>query len=159
MILKNKMFYLALIMIFIVSTLSFGEVTKEDVMKLVEKTAEDLKTKNTKAVFDDINAGKHPYKNKDNPAFYVFVYNLDVVVVAHPDASLVGKNLKGKPDVKGKKFRDEIINGAIKKGKGWENYYYQKPGEKRIYKKTTYYLLITAKDGEKYVVCSGMYLK
>ena len=61
--------------------------------------------------------------------------------------------------LKDKKFRDEIISGAIKKGKGWVNYHYQKPGEKGIHKKTTYYLLVKSKDGKKYVVCSGMYLK
>ncbi|OGI08401.1 MAG: hypothetical protein A2Y40_04690 [Candidatus Margulisbacteria bacterium GWF2_35_9] len=87
---------------------------------------------------------------------YVFCYDTDVVITAHPEKPfLVGKSYKGKPDVKGKNFRDEIVQKALD-GSGWVTYYYQKPGETGIFLKTAYGRLAT-KNGKKYIVVSGMY--
>jgi signal transduction histidine kinase len=131
-------------------------VTKEKVMERVKITAEAL-TKNAPGTIAKIIAGEHPYKDKDNAAFYVFVYNEKVEIVAHPKKKLVGKSYKGKPDVRGKKFRDEIVAGALANTTGWVDYSYKKPGEKGIHAKTTYYQLVTGSDGTKYVVCAGKY--
>ena len=61
-------------------------------------------------------------------------------------------------DAKGKNFRDEIVAGAVKDGKGWVEYVYQKPGEEGLYPKTTYFEIATASDGKQYVLCCGKYL-
>ena len=131
-------------------------VTKKMVVKLVEKVSQEI-TKDAPGTFAKIIKAEHPYKNKDNPALYVFVYDTDVKIVAHPKKVLVGKSYKGKPDVKGKKFRDDIVKTGIKSGTGWVDYSYQKPGEKGIHAKTTYLKLVKGSDGNKYVVCAGMY--
>lgn len=88
---------------------------------------------------------------------YVFVYDQDVVMVAHPEKpALVGKSFKGKPDVKGFAFRDAIVETTLSKGESWTDYMYQKPGEAGIHKKTTYCKLSQSED-RKLVVCSGVY--
>lgn len=142
---------------FIFAGMSFAfAVTEQDVIDLVNKTSDDIST-DVQETFEKIINGEHPYKNKDDKAFYVFVYDTQVVIVAHPKKALVGRSYKGKPDVRGKKFRDEIVEGALSNTSGWVDYSYQKPGEKGIHKKKTYYKLVSGSDGNKYVVCSGMY--
>ena len=87
---------------------------------------------------------------------YAFVYDTDVNMLAHPEKpSLVGKNFKGKPDVKGKMFRDDIVATALAGG-GWTEYFYQKPGDSGVFKKKVLSKL-AQKDGKKYVVAVGMY--
>ncbi len=131
-------------------------VTKKMVVNLVEKVSQEI-TKDAPGTFAKIIKAEHPYKNKENPALYVFVYDKNVKIVAHPKKVLVGKSYKGKPDVKGKKFRDDIVNTGLKNGTGWVDYSYQKPGEKGIHAKTTYLKLVKGSDGNKYIVCAGMY--
>lgn len=130
--------------------------TSEEVIAIVDMAVEAMK-KDAPGTIEKINASADPFINKDNPALYVFVYDKEVNMIAHPNKGLVGKNFKGKPDVKGKKFRDEIVDGAIANGKGWVDYAYQKPGATGIFDKTAYYQMVTASDGKEYVVISGKY--
>lgn len=147
----------ALCFLFLFGTAA-AEVTESDVTGLVESTSANL-VKDAAGTIAAIVAAEHPYKNKDNGANYVFVYDTDVTMVAHPKSVLVGKSYKGKPDVRGKKFRDEIVSGALANKTGWVTYSYTKPGEKGIHPKKTYYQMCEGNDGKTYVVCSGMYDK
>lgn len=78
-------------------------------------------------------------------------------MVAHPRADLVGMSVKGKPDVKGKKFRDEMVERALNGEMGWVDYLSQKPGETGIHPKTTFFAKATGSDRKTYVVCAGKY--
>lgn len=131
-------------------------ITEEQVVALVGQTCSDL-GKDAAGTIAQINHGAAPYKNPTNPALYVFVYDPEVTMVAHPRADLVGKNVKGKPDVKGKKFRDEMVERALKGETGWVDYLYQKPGETGIHPKTTYFAKASGSDGKTYIVCAGKY--
>lgn len=131
-------------------------ITEEQVVGLVSQTCSDL-SKDAVGTIAQINKGAAPYKNPANPALYVFIYDPEVTMVAHPRADLVGKSVKGKPDVKGKKFRDEIVERALKGETAWVDYLYQKPGETGIHPKTTYFAKTTGSDGKTYIVCSGKY--
>jgi polar amino acid transport system substrate-binding protein len=131
-------------------------ITKDLVLSLVGQTCADL-AKDAQGTISAINKGLAPYKDSANPTLYVFVYNSEVLMIAHPRAELVGKSMKGKPDIKGKKFRDEIVERALKGETGWEDYLYQKPGETGIHPKTTYFSKAVGSDGVVYIVCSGMY--
>jgi polar amino acid transport system substrate-binding protein len=131
-------------------------ITEEQVVVLVSQTCADL-SKDSSGTIAQINQGAAPYKSAANPALYVFIYDPDVTMVAHPRADLVGKSVKGKPDVKGKKFRDEIVERALKGETGWVDYLYQKPGEAGIYPKKTYFAKTTGSDGKTYIVCAGKY--
>ena len=132
-------------------------VTNEQIFRLVNFTSSNIES-DAPGTFRKISAGEHPYKDKDNPAIYVFVYDTDVNIVAHADnPNLVGMNFMGKVDVSGKKFRDEIVSGAIKNRTGWVDYIYTNPAESGLYYKTTYYKLTRGSDGKLYVVCCGKY--
>ncbi len=133
-------------------------ITDKQVIELVKTSVSAMKD-DAAGTITKVNKGEHPFRNKDNAALYVFVYDEQLNMVAHPKADLVGKNFKGKPDVKGVKFRDQILDTALTKGAGWVDYAYQKPGEKGIFDKTTYCELAVGSDGKKYVVCAGMYKK
>ena len=56
-----------------------AEITKEQVISLVELTCKDIKA-DAKGTFEKIANAEHPYKNAENPASYVFVYNTNVVM-------------------------------------------------------------------------------
>jgi len=148
-------FCIVVCFIFAGVSLAFA-VTEENVMNLVDTTSSDLSA-DAQGTLEKIIKGEHPYKNKDNSAFYVFVYDTRLVVLAHWKNAIMGRSYKGKPDVRGKKFRDEILAGALSNTTGWVDYSYVKPGDQGIHKKKTYYKLVSGSDGNKYIVCAGMY--
>ena len=131
--------------------------TDEAVMALVNTTAEAIEM-NAPETFRRINAGEAPYLDPSNPGLYVFVYTTNMTIVAHADnILLVGGNYRGKNDVTGKPFHDEILEGALKNGTGWLDYVYIHPVQTNLYYKTTYYRLTQGSDGIQYIVCSGNY--
>lgn len=141
---------------FFVSSLTAQNVAKEEVVKLVEQTVTDI-AKDAKGTFAKIAKKEELYVNKADPSFYVFVYDVDINMIAHPDAALVGKNFKGKPDPKNFKFRDEIVKLAKADAIGEVNYMYKKPGDEGLFEKTTYFKKVKGSDGVEYIVCSGRY--
>lgn len=131
--------------------------TDDAVVKLVNTTAAAVE-KNASNTFRRINAGEAPYRDAKDPALYTFVYDENLTIVAHADnIQLVGMNFKGKTDVTGKLFRNEILEGALKNGTGWVDYVYMHPVQTNLYYKTTYYQLANGSDGKYYIVCSGNY--
>lgn len=154
---KNIVKLVAGMMLITASINVFGAQTEEEVVALVKQTKEAIE-KNALQTFARINRAEHPYKNKDNPSLYVFVFDTDLTVVAHAiKTKVVGKNVKGKPDVKGKKFRDEMLEKANKDGKGWVDYYFLNPKSKKTEHKTAYIELAVGNDGKGYIVGSGKY--
>ena len=128
--------------------------TDDAVVKLVNTTAAAVE-KNASNTFRRVNAGDAPYRDAKDPALYTFVYDENLTIVAHADnIQLVGMNFKGKTDVTGKLFRDEILEGALKNGTGWVDYVYMHPVQTNLYYKTTYYRLTNGSDGKSYIVCN-----
>ena len=126
-----------------------------DVVALVNTTSDAI-AKDAPGTFRRINAAEAPFRDAVNPALYTFVFDTNLTIVAHADNILqVGTNSRGKSDVMGKLFRDEILAGAQKNGTGWEEYVYINPVETNLYYKTTYYRLIRGSDGKSYIVGSG----
>ncbi len=69
---------------------------------------------------------------------YIFVWQLDGIrVVYPPDPKGEGKNMIDLKDYNGKPIGRLFIETA-KKGEGWVEYIWPKPGEKAPYKKITY---------------------
>ncbi len=130
--------------------------TTEEVTALVENTNADIQ-KNTFQTLAKINKGDHPYRNIDNPALYVFVLDTDLNLVAHFRTPIVGRNMKGKPDAKGKMFRDEVLSKALRDGTGWVDYNFKNPKTKKLAHKNTFLKLSKGSNGEQYIVCSGKY--
>ena len=84
---------------------------------------------------------------------YVFAYDLNGVVVAHPiNPKLIGKNLIDVPDAAGKTFRKDIAEVARTKGTGWVDYKYKNPSTNKIEDKSTF--LVKVGD---VIICCGTY--
>jgi len=136
---------------------SESSITPQDVTDLVNQTATDL-ARDAPGTIKNINAGLPPYRNAERPDLYVFMYDTAVNMVAHADnIRMVGANYHNKTDVAGKPFRDNIVQGALTNGSGWEDYIYSNPVESGLFWKTTRYQLAVGSDGKQYIVCSGMF--
>ncbi|MFA5078090.1 MAG: transporter substrate-binding domain-containing protein [Dehalococcoidia bacterium] len=132
-------------------------VTKDVVVQIVEKTAGDIAA-DAPGTIRKINAGENPYRDKDRPDLYVYVFDKYVTETANAsNPAVVGRNLKGVPDMAGKLFRDAIVEGALKNGTGWEDYVFTMPGKIGLFYKSVYYKLVTGNDGKQYIVCVGRY--
>lgn len=143
---------LPLVLLVFSATTFSQDITEKDVKELSEKAVTLIQEKGEAAL--EIISTPHGEFHKG--ALYVFVYDTDVNIIAHPvKPSLVGRNYKGKPDVKGNKFRDSIVETALNGG-GWTEYFYQKPGDAGLFKKKVYSKL-AEKDGKNYIVACGMY--
>lgn len=131
--------------------------TAEEVTALVEQTSKAIE-ENALQTLARINRGEHPYKDKDNPSLYVFVFDTELTVNAHAiKTNVIGKNMKGKPDIKGKMFRDEFLAVARKDGSGWVDYYFLNPTTQKEEHKTSFIKLVKGSDGKEYIVGSGKY--
>ena len=154
---KNIYKIMTAIALITISMNTFSAQTSEEVVALVKQTKAAIE-KNALQTLARVNRAEHPYKNKNNPSLYIFVFDTDLTVIAHAiKTKVIGKNVKGKPDIKGKKFRDEMLVKAKKDGKGWVDYYFLNPKSKKTEHKTAYIELAKGSDGKSYIVGSGKY--
>jgi len=129
---------------------SGAAASQKDAKALVEKAAAFVKANGKDAAHKEIRRAKGQFDKGD---LYVFAYDLNAVVIAHPkNPKLIGKNLMDVPDTDGKLFRKEIVQAAKTKGSGWVDYKYLNPETKKVEAKTTYVL----KVGD-IVLCCGTY--
>ena len=145
--------YILLITLSFLITFQVSAAPRDDAMNMVKEAAALVESKGADAlkVIGKTNGKFHKGSQ------YVFVYDPSVTIVAHPvKPTLVGRSYKGKPDVKGKKFRDDIVNNTIAQGESWTDYVYQKPGKSGLFEKSAFCKLATHSDN-KYIVCSGIY--
>jgi cytochrome c len=78
---------------------------------------------------------------------YIFVYDLKGTIIAHgANPKLVGKNLIGLKDVKGKMFAAEFVAVAKDPGHGWVEYWWPKKGSKQPEQKASYILRVPGQD-------------
>jgi polar amino acid transport system substrate-binding protein len=150
---KSLLFIVALMFVSVNS--SAQNVSEPEVIKLVNTTCKALQA-DFPGTVAKINAAAHPYTSEKDKSFYSFVYDMLLVMVAHPKKDLLNQNLANKPDVEGVCFRDLMVEGARKNKSGWQDYAYQKPGETGIECKKSYYELCRVNDRD-YVVVSGIY--
>jgi len=133
-----------------------SSLQEQEVIRLVDQAVQLFKSEGTdalKKIGDP--SGSYYIQSK---LLYVFVYDKNCVIKAHPfKPSLVGRSYLGKPDVRGKKFRDDIVNQAIENGSGWTEYSYQKPGVAGIFKKKVFGKRVTV-GSDVFIVCCGMYI-
>ncbi|WP_301663450.1 transporter substrate-binding domain-containing protein [Methanoculleus frigidifontis] len=140
-----------------VSCLSDPPVAADQVTGLVNLTAEALEA-DTPGTLARINAGEHPYWDENNRALYVFVYDTNTTIVAEADnPRLIGVNMKGKTDIAGTPFRDQITERALAERTGWVDYIWMIPEKNGIYCKSAYFRLVEGSDDNRYIVISGMY--
>ena len=86
---------------------------------------------------------------------YLFVYDLDGKIIAHPNNNLIGKKFLGIKDVKGKMFPAEFVMVAKSdKGKGWVDYWWPKLKGGKPEQKVSYIMRVPGKD---MLVGAGIY--
>jgi signal transduction histidine kinase len=123
---------------------------KDDAKGLVEKAAAFAQAQGKEKALAEISKPKGSF---DKGELYVFAYDIEGVVVAHPkNPKLIGKNLLDVPDNDGKLFRKDIITLAKSKGTGWVDYVYLNPQTKKPEPKTTYIQKVN-----DLVICCGAY--
>jgi signal transduction histidine kinase len=143
-----------------VLTMSFSHAqTTDEVVALVQHTKKAAE-ENALQTLARINRAEDPYRDADNPSLYVFVLDTDLTVIAHPIRTpTIGTSMKGKPDAKGKMFRDEMLAIALKDGGGWVDYHFINPKTNELAHKTSYFELVRGSDGKDYIIGSGKYFE
>ena len=123
---------------------------RDDAKALVKRAAAYVKYQGKEKALAEISTPKGMF---DKGELYVFAYDLQGVMLAHPkNPSLIGQNLINVPDVEGKLFRKEIVEKAKSQGSGWVDYVYLNPETNRQEHKTTYF----EKVGD-IILCCGVY--
>jgi cytochrome c len=123
---------------------------QDDAKQLVKQAAAYVKYQGKEKAIAEISTPKGMF---DKGELYVFAYDLQGVMLAHPkNAALIGQNLLNVPDTEGKLFRKEIVERAKSEGSGWVDYVYLNPETNRQEHKTTYFL----KVGD-IIICCGIY--
>ncbi len=127
------------------------KATKEECMAKVKEAVAMVKEAGLDATLAKINDPQGPFQWKDT---YVFAYNLDGMMIAHPNPKLVGKTLIDLKDTNGKMYVAEFMSVAKTSGEGWVSYTWPKPGEKEASPKVTYVYRV---PGENVAIFAGIY--
>ena len=123
---------------------------RDDAKTLVKQAAAYVKYRGKDKALAEINTPKGTF---DKGELYVFAYDLQGVMLAHPkNQALIGQNLIAVPDTEGKLFRKEIVEKAKSNGSGWVDYVYLNPETNKQEHKSTYFL----KVGDV-ILCCGVY--
>jgi polar amino acid transport system substrate-binding protein len=134
-----------------------SRVTSDQVVQLVETTVKDI-TADAPGTIAKMNTRSAPYLDKTYPELYAYIYDNNATEVANAsNPAQAGHRFKGEPDMAGRLFRDNIVDGALKNGSGWEDYVFTMPGQIGLFYKSAYYKLATGSDSKQYIVCSGLY--
>lgn len=99
------------------------------------------------------------FKSKDwmSGDYYIFVDDPENRTLCHPNPSLIGKDSDTITDVNGKKIGIAIRKAAAKKGGGWAEYMWPRPGTDKPVPKSTFAMHVKAPDGRTYTVGAGGY--
>jgi methyl-accepting chemotaxis protein len=90
---------------------------------------------------------------------YIFIADMNGTILMHPaNPELETKSILDLKDANGKAFMREFIETA-KKGAGWVDYMWPKPGEKTPSKKLSYVKQAKMPNGETIIVGAGIYAK
>ena len=129
------------------------EQTEKDAIAMAERAAAYTKAHGRDAMIKKVTA-----RDPDFVQGAMYIYMRDFhsgKFLAHPfNQSIVGKDLDDVPDTNGKFFRRDIMDVARKSGKGWVDYMYKNPENKKIEAKTAYIL----RSGDV-VLIAGIYKK
>jgi signal transduction histidine kinase len=140
---------IGLIGLFAFAGLSYASA-KGTAKALVKKAAAYVKYQGKEKAIAEISKPRGMF---DKGELYVFAYDLEGVMVAHPkNPTLIGQNLIAVPDNDGKLFRKEIVEKAKNRGSGWVDYVYLNPETNELEHKTTY----LQKAGD-IILCCGAY--
>ncbi|MFZ4535289.1 diguanylate cyclase domain-containing protein [Propionivibrio sp.] len=115
-----------------------GLVTPDDAQAMVRKAVDFYRRHGRERFIKECNDPRGEFRKG---SLYAFAYDHDMTMRAHPVLpELVGQNLLDRKDWSGGKyFRKEIQDMAMSMGRGWVDYQYENPANKRIQPKSTYF--------------------
>ncbi len=139
---------------FTLDTNEVEAIASDDAAKaetMVGKASRYIGEHGDKKAFDEFtNNRTGQFKDKD---LYIFVVNLQGLTVAHGgNTQLVGRDMFGLKDARGKFFIKEMVEASLKTGKGWSDYKWPHPETKKICTKASYF----QRAGD-YVIGCGIY--
>ena len=79
----------------------------------------------------------------------------DAKIVCHPNESLIGTSQNALVDTKGDRFGEKITKMTMADGKGWIEYFWNRPGQKNEELKHTYAMGVVGPDKTHYTVAAG----
>ncbi len=127
----------------------------KQIVALVEKAAALTESKG-KAAFPEFKKKGSEWLRGET---YVFIADMNGTILMHPaNPELETKSILDMKDANGKLFMREFIEAA-KKGSGWVDYMWPKPGEKKPSKKLSYIKQAKMPNGETILVGAGIYAK
>jgi PAS domain S-box-containing protein len=128
-----------------------GMASPADAQTMVRMAVEYGRSQGREQLLREIGDPQGRFRKGD---LYVFVYDLDMTLQAHPEKpELVGVNLLDRKDwTGGTYFRREIRDLALSVGSGWVEYEYENPVSMAVEPKITY----LERFGDL-VVCAGAY--
>jgi len=88
--------------------------------------------------------------------YYIFVTDAEEKEICHPNPAVVGKSASEIVDANGKKVGTLLLDAA-KKGGGWVDYVWPRPGTTKPVAKSSYSVSVKGPDGKTYYVGSGGY--
>ena len=89
--------------------------------------------------------------------YYIFVTGSDDKELCHPNKDMIGKSASEIVDSNGKKVGTLLVEAAKKKGGGWVDYVWPRPGTTTPVAKSSYSMSVKGPDGKTYYVGSGGY--
>jgi cytochrome c len=110
--------------------------TPTEAKSMVEKAIAFYKANGKEKAFQEINNTKGSFTKGE---LYVFVYDMTGKCVAHGfNEKLIGKDLIEMRDPDGKFYVKERLEIVKSKGKGWQDYKFTNPTNKKIEHKTAW---------------------
>lgn len=87
---------------------------------------------------------------------YIFVFNRDGVILAHPSDELRGKNLMGIQDSNGVRFIRDMVDGSVRNGSIVVRYHWDRDGKGDLIPKISYARL---NNEWQWVMATGVYVE
>ncbi len=108
---------------------------------LVKEGIAFLKASGKDAFIGEVHKGSGRFHAKPGNPLYLFVYDLNGVVLAHgAEANLLGVNRLNVKDPDGKQYIKDLLAVGQKKGGGWSDYKRMNPDTRKIEQKTSFCL-------------------
>ncbi len=128
---------LAMVLVVMAISVQASASEKDSVcVGIAERAAAFIQEKGENYALKVFSSAKGPFIEKD---LYVFACSLDNKLLAHPyRRDLVGQDVNGLKDVKGKTIFQDFQKTAQQSGSGWVDYWWKKPGEQGEFQKATY---------------------
>lgn len=133
--------------------MAHAKATPDDAKQMVQKGKEYFQKEGKDKALAAFSDPKGEFVKGD---LYIYVLDMNGKMLAHPKASLVGKDFTKVKDKskEGKLFAVEMVKVANDKGSGWVDYMWDNPETKKVEAKTVYFEKV---DGV--IICSGAYKK